>query len=204
MRAFLINPTDRTISQLDHSGELKDMRQTIACESVDRVSLAPGLDMWVDDEGHLFPGRNIFEFSGAPRRYAGNGLILGIDDQGQTIETSITIDKLLQIIRWTDLATSGDMSEARATEAGFHMGTPIAQLRAPDTYLIWSNKHARWWAPEATGYVTTLKEAGRYSRRQALEICRTSRGGWDGQRPPPSVPVRTMDAIAAGLEGRFP
>lgn len=203
MRAFLINPTDRTISTLDHSGKLEDMYKSIQCETVDRVGLTPDLDMWVDDEGHISVGKNIFELSGSAQRYAGNGLVLGHDDEGNSSPAEITIQRLLELVRWTELASSGEIGEGHSIGAVIYGGEPIAQLRAPDSYVVWSNEHARWWAPGSSGYVATLKEAGRYSRQHALQICKDARGGWNGQSPPPEIPVRTIDAIAAGLEGRY-
>lgn len=41
-----------------------------------------------------------------------------------------------------------------------------------EKYVIWSNEHRAWWAPEEFGYVRSLTHAGRYSRTRALEICR--------------------------------
>jgi hypothetical protein len=41
-----------------------------------------------------------------------------------------------------------------------------------DEYLIWSNEHARWWRANHCGYSRTLAHAGRYTREQALAICR--------------------------------
>jgi hypothetical protein len=43
-----------------------------------------------------------------------------------------------------------------------------------DLYLIWSNEHGGWWKPGCHGYTKGLTEAGRFSRGQALGICRDS------------------------------
>ena len=37
-------------------------------------------------------------------------------------------------------------------------------------YLIWSNQHAQWWAPNKRGYTSTIEAAGRYSYEQATRI----------------------------------
>lgn len=42
-----------------------------------------------------------------------------------------------------------------------------------EAYLIWSNEHRAWWGPDECGYVRRLGDAGRYSRADALIICRT-------------------------------
>jgi hypothetical protein len=43
-----------------------------------------------------------------------------------------------------------------------------------DIYLIWSNQHRGWWGPDRCGYSPGLRGAGRYSRQQAVKICRDS------------------------------
>lgn len=41
-----------------------------------------------------------------------------------------------------------------------------------ELYLIWSNEHGGWWGPNRHGYTRKLREAGRYDRAVAMEICR--------------------------------
>jgi hypothetical protein len=43
---------------------------------------------------------------------------------------------------------------------------------AADEYFIWSNEHRAWWRAGARGYSQGLREAGRYTREQAMRICR--------------------------------
>ena len=37
-------------------------------------------------------------------------------------------------------------------------------------YLIWSNEHGAWWAPNGMGYTRVIEEAGRYSPGDAERI----------------------------------
>lgn len=43
-----------------------------------------------------------------------------------------------------------------------------------DVYLVWSNEHIGWWRPGSRGYTRGLDLAGRYSRDEALHICRAA------------------------------
>jgi hypothetical protein len=43
-----------------------------------------------------------------------------------------------------------------------------------DIYLVWSNEHRGWWRHGSHGYTPGLRDAGRYGRDQALEICRNA------------------------------
>lgn len=35
-------------------------------------------------------------------------------------------------------------------------------------FLLWSNKHGMWWAPDARGYGGDIEEAGRYTQDEAV------------------------------------
>jgi hypothetical protein len=37
-------------------------------------------------------------------------------------------------------------------------------------YVIWSEEHGAWWGPGSWGYVTSLRQAGRYSQAAAEAI----------------------------------
>lgn len=36
-------------------------------------------------------------------------------------------------------------------------------------YLLWSNKHGMWWAPDASGYTDNIDDAGLYTQAEAVE-----------------------------------
>ena len=60
-------------------------------------------------------------------------------------------------------------------------------------YLIWSNEHGAWWGPDRCGYVARTADAGRYSPRQALQICTDAIPGRAPDGPLPEIPVRLVD-----------
>jgi hypothetical protein len=43
---------------------------------------------------------------------------------------------------------------------------------SPARYLVWSNEHRGWWCAGSSGYSIALPKAGRYTREQAIDICR--------------------------------
>jgi hypothetical protein len=55
----------------------------------------------------------------------------------------------------------------------------VAQLRerlkpqAPQSkvWLVWSNEHRAWWAPDRCGYRQRVDEAGRYTCEEAMACC---------------------------------
>lgn len=57
-----------------------------------------------------------------------------------------------------------------------------------DQWLIWSNKHSLWWAPDEQGYTPTIEKAGRYTLEQACAIVTRT----NGRLPAGAIPSVTM------------
>ena len=72
-----------------------------------------------------------------------------------------------------------------------------------DAYLIWSNEHGAWWRADRAGYTTSLAQAGRYGRGEAIDICAFSRDGYTARSEPDEVPVR-LDAVMCAESGTPP
>jgi hypothetical protein len=62
-----------------------------------------------------------------------------------------------------------------------------------EQYLVWSNEHQAWWRPNSAGYSTDVRNAGRYSRAEAIEISGTARNGW-------RKPERLPDELAINIQ----
>ena len=62
-------------------------------------------------------------------------------------------------------------------------------------WLIWSNEHHAYWAPERCGYTKSANAAGRYQFSEAIEICRDARIATNDDAPPPETMLRE-DCIA--------
>ena len=97
MRAILINPFDETITEVDYSGDFKQIYKFIDCSTFDVVMLCDADDLYVDDEGLLKENR-YFSWSG--RIFAGKGLILGHNEEGETTPTSYDLQEGVDRIEW--------------------------------------------------------------------------------------------------------
>lgn len=64
-----------------------------------------------------------------------------------------------------------------------------------DIYLVWSNEHKAWWGPAYHGYVEGLRKAGRYTRSQALAICRDAIPTAMHVGIISEIPVRLVDVV---------
>lgn len=109
MRSILINPYNRTIEEIGISGSLEDIYRTLSCveHEVTVVTIASlpqvGEALYVDDEGLLLPGRKVFDIWG--HQLAGCGLILGVDDEGSTVDTELPFQTVQTMVTWTELVT---------------------------------------------------------------------------------------------------
>lgn len=70
---------------------------------------------------------------------------------------------------------------------------------ASNLYLIWSNEHRAWWAPNCCGYTTDVVRAGRYERAEAISIAGTARGGWERGKNPDEIALPEADAMEQAM-----
>ena len=97
MKAILINPFDETITEVEYSGDFKQIYKLIDCDYFTISRLCDSDDLFVDDEGLLKPNR-YFTWSGQP--FAGKGLILGHDDEGESIATTYDLQEVVDRVEW--------------------------------------------------------------------------------------------------------
>lgn len=58
-------------------------------------------------------------------------------------------------------------------------------------WLIWSNEHNAWWAPNSKGYVKFKDKAGRYDFGEALDLVMAA-NTHDGMHRSSQLPDETM------------
>lgn len=106
MRAILIDPTTKTVSETEYSGDYHDITKLIAAESglFTVVRLSSSHVMYVDDEGLLVnPNPNgYFRLEGYPTILAGKGLIVGSTPDGNDVETSIPVSVVEAVVTFVD------------------------------------------------------------------------------------------------------
>ena len=123
MKAYLINPTTKTIEQIDYSGDYHDIYKLCNFEIFTLVTMTgDGDGVFVDDEGLLKEGQDFFYVThenGDLSQYvmlAGCGLVLGCDDQGESVEPKMSIDDLRSRIHWANPMEAETERERLLTE----------------------------------------------------------------------------------------
>lgn len=97
MRGILINPFDQTIKEVVYAGDFREISVLIDCTTFDIAKISDADDLYVDDEGLLKDNR-YFSWSG--RNFAGKGLILGHDKEGETIATTYDLQEVVDRVEW--------------------------------------------------------------------------------------------------------
>jgi len=112
MKAILINAQTKEISVVDIK-TWKDIAPAIGCELFTTVRISETETLFVDDEGllTLTDESVFFSFKGYNQPLAGNGLILGTDYEGESVDTTFTVDEVSELVKFHSLADVQDMVE---------------------------------------------------------------------------------------------
>lgn len=95
MKAILIDPEAKTVSEVDYSGDWKDINTIIGSRSFDCVRLDGDTNdgLFVDDEGLMAESGFVFQMNDV-HPLVGKGLIIGCDDEGDSISTSLKVSDI--------------------------------------------------------------------------------------------------------------
>lgn len=113
MRAILIDPTNKSVTDVDYSGDYHDITKLIAAESglFATVRLFGIHVMYVDDEGLLVnPNPNgYFRIEGYPGVLAGKGLIVGTTVDGDDTDTFADLELVRNGVTFIDEPDADDI-----------------------------------------------------------------------------------------------
>ena len=93
MRAIFIDATNRTVEEIDFEGDFRAIQEKIGVRCFDCIELNEQRDtLYVDDEGLLNGTQEFFYVDGKGycQTFAGNGLVLGTNSEGESTDISGT------------------------------------------------------------------------------------------------------------------
>lgn len=103
MKSFLIDPFNQKIEVAIYSGDYKDISKIIEADSglFDVVRLYANQDVaFVDDEGLYVENQKFWIHKNYPTPLAGKALVLGTDDEGDSISPATSIEQLKDDIKF--------------------------------------------------------------------------------------------------------
>lgn len=102
MRAILIDPVAKTVTEVDHKDDYRDIYRLIEAEPFTVLEVGPGDWLFLDDEGLYRPGQKFFRWKDYPQPLAGKGLLLGGDEEGDSVDTQRTIEWVQEHVGFLD------------------------------------------------------------------------------------------------------
>ena len=93
IKAILIDVEKQEVKEVEHDNSLQNIYDLLFCRTFDVVRIDDVNSIFVDDEG-ILKDNLYFEYSASDRVFqlAGNGLILGVDDEGNSISPTLTVE----------------------------------------------------------------------------------------------------------------
>jgi hypothetical protein len=113
MRAILIDPFAKTVTEAEYEGDYHQVYSLIHADTFTVVQLDDEGDaLFLDDEGLLKEGQEFFAIGNYPSPLAGRGLILGTDDEGESVATRISLDVVRAAVHWLSAEGAVTMNAA--------------------------------------------------------------------------------------------
>lgn len=101
MKAYLVDPLERQVSQIEFEGDWRTINELIGSDTFDIMPMENGDCVFVDDEGLLKPF-SLFDLFLIEGYYplVGKGLVLGSDAEGESVSPHITFDEFRAKVRF--------------------------------------------------------------------------------------------------------
>lgn len=109
MKAYLIDPEAKTVTEVTYSGDYHEIYTHIGATTFDAVRFHDENDdtAYVDDEGLLKGPSHFFMFKGDGHQpLAGKALILGTDEEGDSVAPKITLEELTAMVEFGEPVNS--------------------------------------------------------------------------------------------------
>jgi hypothetical protein len=119
MKTILIDPKARTIVEAVFNGGLDSIYKLIEARPFDAVRINSAGDcLYVDDEGLMRSNQSFFAWSGFPQPIAGRAILVGTDDEGESISpVGETLASVKRKVRFLSHAETLSMATKADTEA---------------------------------------------------------------------------------------
>lgn len=110
VKAILIDPFEKTVTEIEHDADnyraiyskLSHETMPVSCFTVVRINDQDDT-IFIDDEGLLKPCSHFFVYEGYPQPLAGKGLILGTNEEGDSIAPqAVTVDDVKAKVTFRD------------------------------------------------------------------------------------------------------
>ncbi len=101
MKGYKIDSINRQVTEVELSSDYRDIYNVVNCETFACPYITAENDaLYCDDEGLLKPVEGFFLLEGYSQPIAGNGLILGTDDEGDSADARVDLETLKSRVKF--------------------------------------------------------------------------------------------------------
>ncbi len=144
MKAYLIDPAAKAVTEVDYDGDYKSIYKLIGADLFDTVRINRENDViFVDDEGLLKPQAHFWRYGHLGHDLCGKGLVLGTDDDGDSISPKIALERVQSKVVWLapeELGLKPDEAPMSQTRRYDHVVTPLS----PEAMEEYFNRTPNW------------------------------------------------------------
>ena len=103
MKAILINAKTKEVKEVEMGKDYNEIYTQLGCELFTAGMYMEQSDvMYVDDEGLINGTDEFFTLEGAHQPFAGNGLIMGTDDEGESTDCKLSFNEVKNKVKFYD------------------------------------------------------------------------------------------------------
>ena len=103
MKAILIDSINKEVKEVEIGKGIDEMYKFLNCEIFTIASYLPKNDViFVDDEGLMNGTDTFFTYEGAHQPFAGNGLIMGSNSKGESVDCKIDLNEVKKKVNFYD------------------------------------------------------------------------------------------------------
>ncbi len=103
MKAILIDSVNKEVKEIEIGKGIDEMYKHLNCQCFTIAHSLPKRDaIFVDDEGLMNNPTHFFVYKGAHQPFAGNGLIMGCDARGNSVDSKIDINQVKKNVEFYD------------------------------------------------------------------------------------------------------
>ena len=105
MKAYLIDPEKKEVTEVEYSGDYKDIYKLIDCSTFEIGITPKGDGIYVDEEGLYAEKKHLWSFKGILFNnhlfnLINKGLVLGSNIVGDTIEPDLSLEEVRERVVW--------------------------------------------------------------------------------------------------------
>lgn len=104
-KCIKIDVINEVVSEVEIEDNIQHIYKQLECDTFEVVEIDGVNDIYVDEEGLLKVNENtkFFVYGDYPQPISGHGLIMGHDDKGNSISTTLTVEEVNEKVKFLTL-----------------------------------------------------------------------------------------------------